>query len=319
MKHERPTVAVVGSINTDLVIEVPRMPAPGETLVGRRVMFYPGGKGANQAVAAAKLGADVSLFGKVGDDPFGERLREGLRESGVGVRGVETERGIPSGLASIWVDEAGDNAIALAAGANGRVDCRFIERHLDRIAGADVLLVQLEIPIESVGLLLRKLPSARPLVILDPAPARDLSGLPLSRIDTITPNESELAIVGGGEDVEAGAQRLLDAGAASVVCTLGPAGAVRFSVEGPPQRFSAPEVRVVDTTAAGDAFNGALAWALPTQSVEDAIRFAVAAGALATTERGAQPSLPRRDEVDALLSAHAHREERGTPRRPRRN
>lgn len=308
MKRERPSVAVVGSINMDLVVEVPRMPAPGETLAGRGAEFYPGGKGANQAVAAARLGADVSLFGRVGDDPFGERLLEGLRESGVDIRGVETERDAMSGLASIWVDGAGDNAIALVAGANGRVDCDFIERHLDRIASADALLVQLEIPIESVGLLLRELPPTKPLVILDPAPARDLAGLPLSRIDMITPNERELTILGGSDDIEAGARRLLDAGAANVVCTLGPDGAARFTSEAPPQRFPAPRVRVVDTTAAGDAFNGALAWALFSRPLDDAIRFAIAAGTLATTTRGAQPSLPNRAAVAAFLSSPEHRE-----------
>lgn len=308
MKHDTPSVAVVGSINMDLVVEVPRMPAPGETVAGRSAAFYAGGKGANQAVAAARFGANVSLFGKVGDDPFGERLLNGLRKSGVDVSCVEIEQDTTSGLASVWVNEAGDNAIALSAGANGRVDSRYIERHLGAIASADAVLVQLEIPIETIAFLVRKLPSTRPLLVLDPAPARDLAELPLSRVDVLTPNEHELRIVSRRDGIEDAAQHLLDVGVGHVVCTLGSSGAVRYSSEGPPRRFTAPTVRVVDTTAAGDAFNGALAWALHSRSLDAAIPLAITAGALATTVRGAQPSLPSRAEVTAHLSSP---EERG--------
>ena len=279
------------------------MPSPGETIAGRDAAFYPGGKGANQAVAAARLGADVTLYGKVGDDPFGERLLAGLRESGVDVGSVETEAETSSGLASIWVDGNGDNAIALAAGANGRVDARYIKRHCDRIAEADVLLLQLEIPIETIAFLLSRLPETRPLVILDPAPAQDLGSLPLARIGVLTPNEHELRILSRSDKIEAGAKRLLETGIESVVCTLGSNGAVRFSSDGSTRRFAAPTVHAVDTTAAGDAFSGALAWALFSRPLDEAIPFAIAAGALATTVRGAQPSLPRRGNVLRLLSA----------------
>jgi ribokinase len=303
VKPKRPSIAVVGSINTDLVVEVARMPAPGETLRGRDVAFYPGGKGANQAVAAALLGADVSLYGKVGDDPFGKRLLDGLRGAGVGVGAVEIETGTASGLASIWVDAAGGNAIVLAAGANGRVDTGYIERRLGRIVEADVILLQLEIPIETVAFLLGALPPAGPLVVLDPAPAHDLSALPLSRIGVLTPNKAELRAVSGDDDLEAGARRLLDAGVGDVVCTVGAEGAVWFAPGGSAARFPAPKVDVVDTTAAGDAFAGALACALPTRSLEEAIPFATAAGALATTARGAQPSLPALEDVLSLLAS----------------
>ncbi len=303
MNFERPTIAVVGGINTDLVVEVPRMPSPGETLRGRDVAIYPGGKGANQAVAAARLGADVHLYGKVGDDPFGKRLLDGLRGADVDVSAVEIEPATASGLASIWVDAAGGNAIVLAAGANGRVDIEYVERRLKRIIEADVILLQLEIPIETVAFLLGVLPPAEPLVVLDPAPAHDLSALPLSRIGVLTPNEAELRVVSGDDDLEAGARRLLDAGIENVVCTVGGEGAVWFASGGSVARSPAPKVNVVDTTAAGDAFAGALACVLPTRSLEEAIPFAVVAGALATTARGAQPSLPTLEDVLSLLAS----------------
>ncbi len=303
MNPERTSIAVVGSINIDLVVEVPRMPTPGETLRGRNVALYPGGKGANQAVAAARLGADVALYGKVGDDPFGRRLLEGLRGSGIDASSVEIEPETASGLASIWVDATGDNAIVLAAGANDEVDGRYIEKCLDRIAGADVVLLQLEVPIETVALLLGALPPVEPLVILDPAPAQDLSALPLSRIGVLTPNEAELRVVSGDEDLDAGARRLLDAGIGNVVCTLGAEGAVWYATEGSAARFPAPKVDVVDATAAGDAFAGALASVLPTRSLGDAIPFAIAVGTLATTVRGAQPSLPTLEDALSFLAA----------------
>ena len=302
MNRDKPSVAVVGSINTDIVIEVARMPEPGETIAGRAAAFYSGGKGANQAVAAARLGADVRLFGKVGGDPLGGRLLDGLRESGVDVGAVEIEADTPSGLASIWVDRRGDNAIVVAAGANGLVDTEYVGRHLDRIAAADVLLLQLEIPIATVAHLLHALPAAGPIVILDPAPAHDLASLPLTRVDVLTPNEHELRIVSGSDTIEAGAQHLIDLGAKNVICTLGADGAVWIPSSGPIMRLPAPNVDVVDTTAAGDAFAGALASALPGLPLAAAIPLAIAAGALATTVRGAQPSLPNAADLDAFLA-----------------
>ncbi len=299
--HDRPSIAVVGSVNMDLVVEVPRMPTPGETVQGLDVAFHPGGKGANQAVAAARLGADVSLYGKVGDDPFGVRLLDAIRGSGVDAGHVEIEDGTASGLASIWVDAAGENAIVLAAGANGSVDTKYVERHLDRISEADVLLLQLEIPLETVDFLLRELPAPRPLVILDPAPAQDLSSLPLLKIDILTPNAHELTIIARSREAGTAAQHLLDSGVTDVVVTLGADGAEWHTSGRSPRRFPAPHVDAIDTTAAGDAFNGALAWALPGRSLEEAIPVAIAAGALATTIRGAQPSLPTREGLDAFL------------------
>lgn len=290
-------VAVLGSINTDLVLRVSRFPSSGETLTGTDIATFSGGKGANQAVAAARLGANVCLFGKVGDDPYGESLLSGLRDNNVSVDGIECEAQCASGLASIWVNAEGENAIVLAAGANGRVDRAYVERHLKDILRADLLLLQLEIPIETIAELLRRLPDQGPTVILDPAPAQVLSHLPLERIDILTPNEHELCLISGKDSVEDGAFQLLDRGVKNVICTLGEQGAIWFSSDGTMAHFSAPQVQVIDTTAAGDAFNGALAWALESQPLEEAIAQAVIAGALATTKRGAQASLSNRDDL----------------------
>jgi len=290
-------IAVLGSINMDVVIRVPRFPGPGETLTGTDATYYSGGKGANQAVAAARLGAEVRLFGKVGDDDFGGRLLVELRENKVIVDAVEREPNCLSGLASIWVNADGENAIALAAGANGRVDGEYLDRCFDEISRADFLLLQLEIPIETIATLLKRLPADGPTVILDPAPAQDLSLLPLDRIDILTPNEHELRLISGSKSLEEGAFQLLDRGAKNVICTLGGKGAIWFSGDGTMAHYSAPEVEVIDSTAAGDAFNGALAWALQTKPLEDAIAQAVIAGSLATTKCGAQAALPELQEL----------------------
>jgi len=290
-------IAVLGSVNMDLVMRVPRFPSPGETLAGSSVSYFPGGKGANQAVAAAKLGADVQFFGCVGDDAFGDQLLVALEDVGVCTKAVERVSKCASGLASIWVNEAGENAIALAPGANGCVDGAYLERHIESIALADILLLQLEIPISTIVVLLRQLPADAPIVILDPAPAQDLSGLPLERVDLLTPNEHELRSSSGHQEIDVGAFSLLDRGVKHVIATLGSHGATSFSADGSISHHAAPDVEVVDTTAAGDAFSGALAWALLTHPLDDAVSQAVIAGALATTKPGAQPSLPTLQEL----------------------
>ena len=294
-------IVVLGSANMDVVTEVARMPHPGETVPGKALRYYPGGKGANQAVAAARLGGPVSFCGEVGRDAFGERLLDAMRADGVDVSGVEIAADAATGTASIWVEDGGENASACVPGANGAVDRAYVDRILARIAAADVLLLQLEIPLDTVAYLLRRLPGGRPLVILDPAPARELSGLPLDRIDVLTPNETELRAITGIADPALAARSLLERGVRAVVCKAGERGAIWFGVSA--TRVPAFRVRVVDTTAAGDAFNGALAVALTDRPLHDAVRFANAAGALATTKRGAQPSLPRRAEVEELLAA----------------
>lgn len=290
-------IAVLGSINMDLVLRMPRFPNPGETISGTESATYSGGKGANQAVAAARLGADVRFFGKVGDAAFGDRLIQGLRNNKINVDAIERQSNCASGLASIWVNDEGENVIALATGANGRVDEIYLERYLEAICGADILLLQLEIPIETVAGLLRRLPKNSPTVILDPAPAQDLSQLPLGRIDILTPNEHELQLISEKDSVEEGAFQLLERGVSNVICTLGAQGSVWFSADGTMAHLSAPEVNAVDTTAAGDAFNGALAWALQTKSLDYAIGQAVLAGTLAAMKHGAQVSLPHQEDL----------------------
>jgi ribokinase len=261
---------------------------------------YLGGKGANQAVAAARLGASVSFFGKVGRDPFGERLLEGLRADSINVAAVESTDKEATGTASIWVEEGGENAIACVPGANGMVDADYIDRIFDRVAAADVLLLQLEIPLDTVAYLLGRLPRGRPLVILDPSPAQDLSRLPLRRVDVLTPNRTELLALTQMDDMKSAAAALLRAGIGVVICKAGGEGAFWFGET--MSHVPAVPVCVVDTTAAGDAFNGALACAITERCMPDAIRWANAAGALATTKAGAQPSLPRRADVDRLCS-----------------
>ena len=284
----------------DLVLSVPCFPQPGETVAGTDVATYSGGKGANQAVAAARLGSEVQFFGKVGDDVFGDRLLAELRNNHINVSAIEREPDCASGMASIWVNDQGENAIVLAAGANKRVDENYVQRHLDAINGADILLFQLEIPIETVASVLRQLPKEGPIVVLDPAPAQDLSSISLDRIDYLTPNEHELRSITGKDSVEEGAFLLIDQGAKNVICTLGGQGAIWLSNDGMIAHFSSPEVAVIDSTGAGDAFNGALAWALQAHSIEEAIGQGILGGALATTKRGAQDSLPYLREIEAL-------------------
>ena len=303
-------IAVLGSINMDLVTEVPHLPQPGETVLGRRFNRYPGGKGANQAVGAARLGAPTAMFGKVGTDSLGNELLDKLAENGIDISRVERESSCPSGIASILVSEKGENVIACVPGANGRVDVSYVDDLLPVIVQAKVLLLQLEIPLETIDYLLRQLPAGRPMVILDPAPAQDLSSMFLERIDILTPNNGELLALAGNHDMEKAAYHLLDRGIKHVVCKCGEEGAhlIDRKRSDPFPSFS---IDAIDTTAAGDAFNGALAVALAEgKPLDKAIRWANAAGALAATKKGAQPSLPTRAEVDRLVQQGAIPEKR---------
>lgn len=312
-----PSIAVLGSCNVDLVTRLDRFPGPGETRPAHDFAIHPGGKGANQAVAAARLAGErtrVAMVGAIGGDPLGERSRASLAESGAELGDLERHDDAVTGTASIWVDDEGENAIAIAAGANDRVDAAFVDRHLDALLESDWILLQNEIPLVAAERLLKCVRDAgddAPRVILDPAPPPELAALPAG-LWLLTPNEHELAALLGrdlaGDEALAAAVRDLAkrSGAPRVLVKAGARGAWWWDADAgaEPRRVPGFEVEVVDTTAAGDTFNGALVAALAAgDDVDDAIRFAHAAAALSVGREGAQPSIPERGEVERFLGA----------------
>jgi len=284
-------IAVVGSINLDLVVAVERHPAPGETVVGGDCRQFPGGKGANQAVAAARLGAKVAMVGRVGADAQGAWLRQGLWTEGVDVEHVREDRQAPTGVALIAVDARGENTIVVSPGANARVDARDVAAASEVVGGAEVVLVQHEVPQAAVA---KAIATARGTVVLNPAPARGLA----APVDVLVPNRGELETLAGGRGDPVTLARSITA-AGAVVVTLGPEGAV--VVEGDrAERVRAPHIEAVDTTGAGDAFCGALAEAMAGgATVVEAARWAVRVAAASVTRPGAQGGLPRREDVPA--------------------
>ena len=302
-----PRIVVVGSSNTDMIVQVPRLPAPGETVIGTRFTVAPGGKGANQAVAAARLGAEVCFIGRVGDDDLGRARLEQLAAEGIDIRCVAVDREAASGVALIFVAPDGENAIAVAPGANARVTPDQIDAAAAEIRAADLLLTQLEVPLPAVTRAIEIARAAGKPIVLDPAPAQPLPDSLLAQVDYLTPNETEAeALLGGGAEglggVAVTAARLRERGARVVIITLGREGALVTTAD---RQFHLPgrHVEVVDTTAAGDAFAAALAVAVAEgQALDAALRFAIAASALAVTVLGAQPSLPRRDAVERFLA-----------------
>lgn len=299
----RPRIVVVGSSNTDLVVRAPTIPTPGETVLGSSFMTAAGGKGANQAVAAARLGAKVTFVGRTGSDDFGDAALAALERETIDVRLVERDAEAPSGVAFIVVNDAGENAIAVAPGANGRLDEGQVDRSAETIRRADVLLLQLEIPLSVVRYAAGIAREAGTLVILNPAPAAPLDSELLAAVDVLTPNQGEAGMlagrpVGGLDEARAAARALRAAGPADVVVTLGANGAL---VEGATDQAHLGGFRVepVDTTAAGDAFSAALAVRLGRgESVITAARYATRVAAITVTRAGAQPSLPTAEEVE---------------------
>lgn len=306
-----PALVVVGSINLDLVVRCDALPRPGQTVTGDDLSEHGGGKGANQAVAAARLGAHTTLIGRVGDDGAGTRLLAGLRNEGVSVLDGLVSNDVSSGTAIIAVERGGENHILLVPGANARLSPADVERHAASIRSARVLLLQLEVPTQTVIAAARTARAAGVKVLLDPAPAPRVFDEALYHVDLLSPNRSEAeALVGRVlptlADVADAARELVHRGASAVVITLGADGAL-LCADGHTQHLPTIPIDAVDATAAGDAFKAALAlrWA-EGATLEEAARFALAAGALAASRPGAQPSLPRRDEVEALLIERAH-------------
>jgi ribokinase len=292
-------VVVVGSVNVDLVLSLPRLPAPGETVIGGRLQGAPGGKGGNQAVAAARLGARTWLVGCIGDDDFGREAREDLREAGVDTRLLGTGRA-PTGVAVVMVDAAGENAIAVASGANQELDPDMVRAACASIPSRDaVVLACLEVP-DAAVLAAAEAAAARgwPFV-LNPAPARPLARELLRRCAVLTPNHHEVTALGPSSISD-----LLAGGVEAVVVTRGSQGADLYRPDQPVLHQPPFAVSVLDTTGAGDAFSAALAWALAGgQSLEEAVRVAAAAGALSTQAVGARTSLPDRMALDRLLAS----------------
>jgi ribokinase len=302
-------IVVLGSLNADLVVSVPRLPRPAETVLGDRLRTFPGGKGANQAVAAARLGGAVCMVGRVGEDTFGDLLLQSLAADGVDTTRVQRDAEEPTGVALIVVEEGGQNLIAVAPGANARVDAREVERATDLLGPESLLVLELEVPLAVVESAAAAAHRRGNRVILNAAPATH--GLPddlLRHVDVLIVNEVEAATLFGTQvvsvdDAAAAGRAALARGAHNAVVTLGAAGAVAVQPDGQ-THISAYPVVAVDATAAGDAFVGALAVSLlGGAELVEAARVAAAAGAAAATRAGAQSSLPRPADVEAVLGA----------------
>jgi ribokinase len=307
-------IVVVGSINTDLVAVTKRIPAVGETVIGTDFQIHPGGKGANQAVAVARLGYPVRLIGRLGSDPFGAQLRMHLESTGVDVAGVAKNDGT-SGVAVIVVSSEGENSIVVTPGANSKVTPQDLETNIEIIRQAGIVLAQLEIPLETVEYLASLCAREGVPLMLDPAPARDLPQSIFKHIEWFTPNQTEAAFFAGGErsDVEKMAPAemaglILSKGSRGVVLKMGAQGAYFASQECLGESLPAFHVRAIDTTAAGDAFNGGFATGLMLgRSPIESAYFAAAVAAISVTRIGAQPSMPNLAEVEEFMENNAPR------------
>lgn len=302
----RARIAVLGSINMDLMIRSAKLPLPGETVIADAKVENPGGKGANQAVAAARMGAEVTMIGCVGDDSFAEELVQNLEAEGVQTQLVSRKRETTSGVAVVMVETSGENAILVVPGANGLVGPAELEQARQVICDSDVLLMQLEVPVETVIAAAAIAREAGVPVILDPAPAPAHFPAELLDVDLICPNQSEAAALLGQSvgSVEEAAlvSELVQLGPRRAIITLADQGAVLFDGEYV-ETVAAFEVDAVDSTAAGDAFAAGLAVRLAEQAdLKEAVRFASAAGALAASGAGAQSAMPTREQIETLLT-----------------
>ena len=301
-------IVVVGSSNTDMILQMEHIPRPGETILGGRFTMAAGGKGANQATAAARAGGQVALVARVGRDMFGRQALEGFRRDGIDVQHVGEDAEAPSGVALIFVADSGENSIGVASGANLCLSPADVERAAETIGAADVLVMQLETPLETVRAAAAIAAAQRVPVVLNPAPAQPLDDELLSHVTVLTPNESEAELLTGvrvadASSAAAAAAQLRSKGVASVIFTLGARGAWVSSAEFQ-GLVPARTVKPVDTTAAGDVFNGALAVAMSEgQPLAQCVHFANAAAAVSVTRLGAQPSAPQRAEIESMLGA----------------
>jgi ribokinase len=304
----KPKIVVVGSSNTDLIVKADRIPRPGETILGGAFHIAAGGKGANQAVAAARAGGDVAFIGRLGADDFGDRALRGFAADRIDTSRVVRDPKAPSGIALILVDRRGENSIAVASGANARLSPADVRKSAPEIKKAGAVLLQLEIPMPAVRTAVALASAARVRIILNPAPARRLDDALLEDIVVLTPNETEAEILTGMavrtiNDLTEAARRLRNRGVGTVLITLGPKGV--FVADAEDQDFMpAFKVKAVDSTGAGDVFNGALAVALAEgRPLRAAARFANAAAALSVTKLGAQPSAPTRAAIERFLKS----------------
>ena len=307
MKRDVPTIAVVGSSNMDLVVKSKRIPAIGETILGGDFIMAPGGKGANQAVAAAKLGAQVFFIAKLGEDIFGSQSLNNFEKEGVNTKYVLQTKESPSGVALIMVDDDGNNLIVVAPGANQNLSPEDVKEAGTEIASSGALVAQLEVPIETIECAAGLANKSNVPFILDPAPAQKLSPQLLKMVDVLTANETEAQFltvveVKDRESASAAAHKLLEFGVKTVILTMGASGYLTVSNEGT-EFVPARKVKAADSTAAGDAFTGSLAVGLAQgRTLSDAALFANSVAALSVTKMGAQPSMPTVQEVEAFIS-----------------
>lgn len=301
-----PNIVVIGSSNTDMVIKSTHLPQPGETVLGGQFLTAPGGKGANQAVAAARLDGRVAFIAGIGTDTFGNQALQNFYKEGIDSSGIMQIKDCPSGIALIMVDKNAENIISVAPGANARLSPEMINQNQHLITSAKIVLMQLEIPLETVAHAVRIAQQGNALIILNPAPAQKLPPELLNSIDILTPNATEAGfltnkIVNDEASATIAAQNLHLQGVQTVIITLGHNGALLSSAENGTELIPAFPAKPQDTTAAGDAFNGALAVALAeNKPLQTAVQFANAAASITVTRMGAQPSLPQRDEIEKI-------------------
>lgn len=296
---------IVGSLNMDLVVTTPRHPEIGETITASDFHTFPGGKGANQAVAVARLGRNAKMIGKLGGDPFGDQLHASITNAGVDTTFVWRDPQAPTGVALITVSAQGDNTILIVPGANGRVTAEDVRAAEQAFEGASILLLQLELPQPAIEQAIRLAKTHGLAIVLNPAPARDLPGHVLAQVDYLIPNRSELALISGLDSLDASINMILGLGVQHLVVTLGEDGAILAT---PHHQTHIPAFRIdpVDTTAAGDAFVAAFAVSLSDgAALQEAVLRGNAAGGLAATRPGAQPSLPTRRELEDFLHSRS--------------